>query len=81
MIQESNQMTNGEGVTNFLSLSTYWVSFCLILGDSWSFLNSNVGAIGVIVAIATFLMNFYFNLKRDKRENRDSETRTRKDDE
>lgn len=44
--------------------ATYMLSGGLMLGDALEWLNANTGAIGAIMAIATFGVNWYYQRRR-----------------
>lgn len=54
------------------------VGFGTGLGTLFEFLSKNAAAIGVLVAIATMLVNLHYTRKRDKREERELQMRVRK---
>jgi hypothetical protein len=47
--------------------ATYFTSAGLFIGSSMDWLNDNAGAVGVVIALATFSVNLYFQIKRDKK--------------
>jgi len=50
---------------------TYTLSVGLVLGDVLQFLNNNAGAVGAVMAMATFAMNWYYQHQRRKRDGDD----------
>ena len=54
-------------ISNTLSLSTYTISASLMVGEAWNFLNDNAGAIGACIAILTFITNIFFQIRRDRK--------------
>ena len=50
---------------------TYTVSGGLVVGDVLQFLNNNAGAVGAVMAMATFVMNWYYQHQRRKRDGED----------
>jgi hypothetical protein len=46
---------------------TYTVSGGLVLGDALQWLNNNAGAVGAIMAMLTFGMNWYYQHKRNRK--------------
>lgn len=50
---------------------TYAVSGGLVVGDVLQFLNNNAGAVGALMAMATFGMNWYYQHQRRKRDGED----------
>ncbi|WP_027853840.1 HP1 family phage holin [Marinobacterium litorale] len=45
---------------------TYTVSGGLVLGDALQWLNNNAGAVGAIMAMLTFAVNWYYQHKRGR---------------
>ncbi|WP_010323016.1 HP1 family phage holin [Marinobacterium stanieri] len=50
---------------------TYTVSGGLVVGDVLQFLNNNAGAVGAVMAMATFAMNWYYQHQRNNRDGDD----------
>lgn len=47
---------------------TYTFSGGLVVGDVLQFLNNNAGAVGALMAMATFGMNWYYQHQRQNRD-------------
>ena len=48
------------------SVMTYLFSGWLVVGDAMDWLNENASAMGVLIGLATFATNFYFQWKRGR---------------
>jgi cation transport ATPase len=48
------------------SVMTYLFSGWLVIGDAMDWLNENASAMGVLIGLATFATNFYFQWKRGR---------------
>jgi hypothetical protein len=48
--------------------ATYFTSAGLFVGSAMDWLNQNAGAVGVMIALATFSVNLYYQHKRAKGE-------------
>ena len=46
------------------SVAAYGTSGSLVLADSLSWLNNNAGAVGILIALLTFGINWYYQRKR-----------------
>ena len=46
--------------------ATYFTSAGLFIGSAMDWLNQNAGAVGVLIALATFSVNLYYQRKRAK---------------
>ena len=46
--------------------ATYFTSAGLFIGSTMDWLNQNAGAVGVLIALATFSVNVYYQRKRAK---------------
>ena len=53
--------------------STYFTSAGLLVGSAMDWLNQNASAVGVIIAICTFCLNWYYQRKRLKMEREKNE--------
>lgn len=63
-----NLEQHSEAAQRVTSGLTYAVSGGLVVGDVLQFLNNNAGAVGAIMAMATFAMNWYYQHQRRKRD-------------
>lgn len=62
-----NDLHHGVISQKLASIITYVLSGGLVIGDTMDWLNENASAMGVLIGLATFLTNIYFQSKRDRK--------------